>query len=84
MNNHDVFFWELVYLTAECNKRIEWCRGTEQQAHLHCQRRQDDDDLVLDEMYRYELDDPRVNTGVKGLMVRAQNFRDFLQDIYND
>lgn len=80
----DNYYWQMQYWTKDGNQVVEWFHGTRREADLHIDMQEKKHGLRSDELWKYELDDPRVLTGQRGLIVQSGNFRDYLQDMYND
>lgn len=82
--NDSNYYWQMQYWTKDGNQFVEWFHGTRREADLHISMQEQKHGWRNDELWKYELDDPRVLTGKRGLIVQTRDFRDFTQDLYND
>ena len=80
----EVYYWQMQYWTKDGGQYVEWFHGTRAEADEHIDIQEKKLNLRSDELWKYELDDPRVPTGPRGHIVRTGNYRDYLQEIYND
>ena len=78
------YYWQVAYWTKDGNKMIEWVHGTKEEKDVHVETQEQKYGLMMDEVWKYELNDPRVLTGRRGLQVKSADFRDFTQEMYND
>lgn len=74
--------YQIQYLTQDGNKFVEWVKGlrneVDEYIDLRCKRKS----WTFDELWEYDSEDPRVNTGHKGLIVtRGKLCSDYLEEI---
>ena len=75
--------YQIQFKTDCGNKYVEWVKGEKEDVHeyidIKCKRK----GWMLDEVWSYDYDDPRVNTGSKGLILywKSERHRDALEEM---
>lgn len=75
--------YQLQFMTDCGNRYVEWVKGerkdVDEYIDLKCKRK----GWMLDEMWVYEPDDPRVGAGSKGMILywKSEPYRDSLEEM---